>query len=286
MGFLKKLFGRSTPEAAPAKAAPAKVEVAKPVTPAKKPAAKPAAKAAKPAAKKAPAKAAAKSPAKKAPAKKAYRPQCSAVTKAGDQCKSSARDGSKYCASHKGYQPPAKAAVKSAKDTVPKVKGAEDTAPSTRKVVKKEKAPRPQCGALSKAGDQCKNSARDGSKYCGSHKGYRPPAKEVVAKAKDTKPVAKKAEDTKPTARKAPAKKATKAPAKKAPAKKAAAKKPASKSSQVRHEDYRLYKAGNRYYFSKKAPGELAGTAQAVKEMPADRTIVVTSTGLPVLKKK
>jgi hypothetical protein len=209
MGFLKKLFGRTTPEAAPVKAKPAKVKVAKPVTPAKKTAPKPAAK---PAAKKAPAKA----------AKKEHRPQCSAVTKAGDQCKS---------------------------------------------------------------------SARDGSKNCGSHKGYKPPAKAVVAKAKDTKPAAKKAADTKPTARKAPAKAvaktpAKKAPATKAPAKKTPAKKAASKSAQVRHEDYRLYKAGNRYYFSKKAPGELAGSAQAVKEIPADREIVVTSTGLPVLKKK
>jgi DNA-binding protein HU-beta len=218
MGFLKKLFGRTTPEAAPVKAKPAKVKVAKPVTPAKKTAPKPAAK-------KGPAKAAAKAPAKKAPAKAA------------------------------------------------------------------KKEHRPQCSAVTKAGDQCKSSAREGSKNCGSHKGYKPTAKAVVAKAKDTKPAAKKAADTKPTARKAPAKAvaktpAKKAPATKAPAKKTPAKKAASKSAQVRHEDYRLYKAGNRYYFSKKAPGELAGSAQAVKEIPADREIVVTSTGLPVLKKK
>lgn len=35
-----------------------------------------------------------------------YQPQCSALTADGAQCRNSARDGSRYCASHKGYQPP------------------------------------------------------------------------------------------------------------------------------------------------------------------------------------
>ena len=81
-----------------------------------------------------------------------YRPQCSAVTADGAQCRNSARQGSKYCAPHFGYQPPTttglakriegedwsdedkqtdagtvrdadtKAAVKKAKDTKPSVR--------------------------------------------------------------------------------------------------------------------------------------------------------------------
>lgn len=35
-----------------------------------------------------------------------YRPQCSAVTADGAQCRNSARVGSKYCGPHFGYQPP------------------------------------------------------------------------------------------------------------------------------------------------------------------------------------
>ena len=35
-----------------------------------------------------------------------YRPQCTALTSDGSQCRNSARGGSKYCGSHKGYQPP------------------------------------------------------------------------------------------------------------------------------------------------------------------------------------
>jgi hypothetical protein len=34
-----------------------------------------------------------------------YRPQCSALTEEGKQCRNSAREGSKYCAPHFGYQP-------------------------------------------------------------------------------------------------------------------------------------------------------------------------------------
>lgn len=70
------------------------------------------------------------------PAAKAeeYRPQCSAITEAGEQCRNSAREGSKYCGSHFGYQPPvlAKGTV-DRKDTRARVKDAPDTKPSTRK---------------------------------------------------------------------------------------------------------------------------------------------------------
>ncbi|MEA3202392.1 MAG: hypothetical protein QOI63_58 [Thermoplasmata archaeon] len=64
----------------------------------------------------------------------AYRPQCSALTEEGHQCRNSARHDSKYCISHFGYQPPqiAKAAA-GREDTLPRVKGAADTKPSVRK---------------------------------------------------------------------------------------------------------------------------------------------------------
>lgn len=65
---------------------------------------------------------------------KGYRPQCSALTEDGKQCRNSAREGSKYCAPHFGYQPPALAKASAAKkDTKARVKGAPDTLPSTRK---------------------------------------------------------------------------------------------------------------------------------------------------------
>jgi hypothetical protein len=35
-----------------------------------------------------------------------YQPQCAALTEDGAQCRNSSRHGSKYCSSHKGYQPP------------------------------------------------------------------------------------------------------------------------------------------------------------------------------------
>jgi hypothetical protein len=64
----------------------------------------------------------------------AYRPQCSALTEEGHQCRNSARHESKYCISHFGYQPPsiAKAAA-NREDTLPAVKGAKDTKPSVRR---------------------------------------------------------------------------------------------------------------------------------------------------------
>lgn len=59
---------------------------------------------------------------------KAYRPQCEAVTGAGKQCRNSARQGSKYCASHKGYRP----TPEQGKDTKPRVRKARDTLPARR----------------------------------------------------------------------------------------------------------------------------------------------------------
>lgn len=82
-----------------------------------------------------------------------YRPQCSAITEDGKQCRNSAREGSKYCAPHFGYQPKTlkgsakhiegddwdehddqtdSATVREA-DTKARVKGAKDTKPAVRK---------------------------------------------------------------------------------------------------------------------------------------------------------
>jgi hypothetical protein len=83
----------------------------------------------------------------------AYQPQCSALTEDGAQCRNSARDGSKYCAPHKGYQPPTakglaqriegeawdpndsltdRQSVRTA-DTKPKVRRAKDTVLTVRR---------------------------------------------------------------------------------------------------------------------------------------------------------
>jgi hypothetical protein len=82
-----------------------------------------------------------------------YRPQCSALTADGKQCRNSAREGSKYCAPHFGYQPKTlkgsakhiegedwdpndqltdSQSVKKA-DIKARVRGAKDTKPSVRK---------------------------------------------------------------------------------------------------------------------------------------------------------
>ena len=88
-----------------------------------------------------------------AAAEPGYRPQCSALTEDGKQCRNSAREGSKYCGSHFGYQPKTlKGAAKhiegedwsdddnvtdkqtvTKSDTKARVKGAKDTKPAVRK---------------------------------------------------------------------------------------------------------------------------------------------------------
>jgi hypothetical protein len=86
-----------------------------------------------------------------------YQPQCAALTEDGSQCRNSARGKSRYCASHKGYQPPtAKGLAKriegedwsdedkttdrqsvSGADTKPAVGKAPDTRMKVRKAAKK-----------------------------------------------------------------------------------------------------------------------------------------------------
>lgn len=185
-------------------------------------------------------------------------PQCAALTAGGSQCRRRAREGSKYCSSHKGYRPPAANVATSAADTKPTVKGAKDTAPTARGTSTSDAAVRPQCGAITADGGQCSRAARQASKYCGIHKGYRPPTASVAAKAKDTKPSAARSRDTAPSGRRA----------------------------HVSHNGYKLYQKGNRYFFSKKSQTEAkAGGADPVYEMPADRTVTETPNGLPILKK-
>jgi hypothetical protein len=86
-----------------------------------------------------------------------YQPQCAALTEDGSQCRNSARGTSRYCSSHKGYQPPtAKGLAKriegedwdaddkvtdrqsvGAADTRPVVRKAKDTTLKVRKAAKK-----------------------------------------------------------------------------------------------------------------------------------------------------
>jgi hypothetical protein len=63
----------------------------------------------------------------------ALRPQCSALTSNSEQCRRSARAGSRYCSGHFGYQPVVLRKAEVARvDTKPHVKGARDTLPSVR----------------------------------------------------------------------------------------------------------------------------------------------------------
>lgn len=86
-----------------------------------------------------------------------YQPQCAALTEDGEQCRNSARGVSRYCSSHKGYQPPTakglaqriegdswdpeddvtdRESVRGA-DTRPVVRKAKDTKVKVRKAAKK-----------------------------------------------------------------------------------------------------------------------------------------------------
>ena len=91
------------------------------------------------------------------PGEPGYQPQCAALTEDGSQCRNSARGTSRYCSSHKGYQPPtAKGLAKrieggdwsdedkktdrqsvGAADTKPVVRKAKDTTLKVRKAAKK-----------------------------------------------------------------------------------------------------------------------------------------------------
>lgn len=75
-----------------------------------------------------------------------------------------------------------------------------------KKAPKPKPEPRPQCAALTQSGTPCSNPARSGSKYCSSHKGYRPGRavkKQAGAKtAKKAKAPAKAAPNSAPAKKK------------------------------------------------------------------------------------
>ncbi len=110
--------------------------------------------------------------------------QCAALKDDGTKCKSHAREGSKYCASHKGYRPKGRARqvlenlkkaremkkVRARAKDAPGGKGAIRNRPAAVKVMGAKK----QCAAPTASGSQCKRLPREGSKYCTTHKGYRP----------------------------------------------------------------------------------------------------------------
>lgn len=118
--------------------------------------------------------------------------QCGALTADGDQCRLTAQSGSHYCHVHKDYEPPTAEEMSHSMDTDP-FDDVADTWPG-------EKADGPhQCAAVTQAGKQCRNTARDGSKYCMSHKGYHPRRPE---RSLDTEPVGKGVKDTLPSVQK------------------------------------------------------------------------------------
>lgn len=177
---------------------------------------------------------------------KELQPQCGALTASGDQCKRSAREGSKYCGLHKGYSPPTAQTAAKAKDTKPATKGAKDTKPTSR-AKSTGGGNGAACAAVTAAGTPCKATARPNSKYCGRHKGYRASGGTSNAKSSTSSDNA---------------------------------------GGHVSHNGYKLYQKGNRYFFSKKSQTEAkkAG-AEPVFKMPADREVKETPNGLPVLKK-
>ncbi len=130
-----------------------------------------------------------------------YHAQCVALTSDGSQCRNSARGTSKYCSSHKGYQPPGARKVAVLLDTAP----ASDDGNDDRLLAVRGRStsiiPGEQCLAITAAGAQCRNTSRSGSKYCPSHRSYQPPTARLVAARRDTLPRVANAPDTLPSVR-------------------------------------------------------------------------------------
>lgn len=135
-----------------------------------------------------------------AAAEDAYRPQCSALRNDGVQCRNSARTGSKYCASHFGYQPRTAEGVVRLTDTTSQVARI-NTATSFSGDKTAVTAKGAQCQALTGGGLQCKNTVRPGSQFCVSHKGYRSPSPTAVVARRDSRPRVAGAPDTLPSVR-------------------------------------------------------------------------------------
>ena len=90
--------------------------------------------------------------------------KCACYTTKGLKCKRDAKEGSKYCPSHKGRKScnasPKKA---TARKTPKKATG--------RKTPKASPRPSHLCGCLSKTtGRQCQNKVRDSVKHCKRHR--------------------------------------------------------------------------------------------------------------------
>lgn len=128
-----------------------------------------------------------------------YRPQCSAVTEEGMQCRNSARGGSKYCSSHFGFQPRTVKGIHASLDTEPRHDSMSDTVPGAGWEPGQGSA---QCAALTRENRQCQNPIVAGSPYCGNHQSYTQPTASELVDSLDTKPRWSKAKDTKPATRK------------------------------------------------------------------------------------
>ena len=136
-----------------------------------------------------------------------YRPQCSALRNDGVQCRNSARGGSKYCASHFGYQPRTAEGVVRLTDTTSKV-ARKDTVTSYAGDEAALTTRGAQCQALTATGGgraQCKNTVRPGSQFCVTHQGYRSPTPQRVVKGRDSQPRVRGARDTLPSVRRSSA---------------------------------------------------------------------------------
>ncbi len=120
------------------------------------------------------------------------KPAAKAVSKAAPQAAPKAAP--------KVSKPAPEAPKAASKATVKPATEAKETATKAAAEASKdadEKEYQPQCAGLTQAGVQCRNSARARSKYCASHKGYRPPSASSLTQL-DTAPRVKGAADTTP----------------------------------------------------------------------------------------
>lgn len=110
--------------------------------------------------------------------------QCAALKEDGTKCGSHSKQTSKYCGSHAGYRPKGRARtilanLKKAREMKVIRKRAKETtggsgAIRNRPAAVKVMGGKARCGALTQSKSQCKRLPRTGSKYCETHKGYRP----------------------------------------------------------------------------------------------------------------
>lgn len=111
-------------------------------------------------------------------------PQCAALKADGGRCRNASTARSKYCSSHKGYRPSGvgrkrtenlqKARqmkeVRQRARRTPGGRGPVRNRPAALRVM----GSKATCAARTQSGKPCGNAPRSGSKYCASHRGYRP----------------------------------------------------------------------------------------------------------------